>query len=909
MENNDPVNPLPADVFRTAEVHYEDLPVSEISASGQGVPSALFAPPEIVSGWDDLERTFGEFSRHIKEQVAASGPEFFYQLKNTLLRDFAYEPSYVGGQLDRKNLRMYEWQRGELYIHSAALILDPETTLEVTYEPEGRVKRLLLESDHRRITYLGEIPAGVSREEGNAVAVWRTQRGKDAVAANTAEFLDDLSDIYIDSLREALATRRRFIEDYGVEPHRIRLSYDDQPYEVNYANTKFRRAHIHALPVIRSSPLDARENIASSIRGTGERGTRREARARALVNRIMPAGETDTVSASPAKYALLWVRDNRDQAAFMDTKPEILKQSIEVLRATDPDRKIFLVGDDLFKGRPELLSAFREEGVLEDVDADTLIRFWAAEKNGGTALSNGEQALFLHYLNTDADVVQVGIESGALESAICLGIPTVYFQAREHVGDKGTRWQLYWASWSFGESRVSEEPDGSKKFFASGRPVKRFDRSGDVYPPPLMTARRVEFGPDLPDPADTEAEPITVYYPGNITVGIDQISTLVESSGLIGMVRAFDPEWSEEAWSASQYYAEQIHKWTLVETNDWETASRRYEAITHSLNGMVHPADSEVRRGYESAGYHLDGRHDREDHQRAASTVFSAAYSAAPQDRGTAVTAALREVLTDDGFKARCVQDLRLVALSAEEQAKFASSVVEVTAANKVLRTIGNIAPDGSPTTSKHVAEALSTLLPQQRAQARQISTADGHTEKVPEADSQSARSELNPAVRSADPALRPENWAAYNDADLAALQERSQRAAAGFVERARELHQRHVALRTAYEEQDGGAMVAHLRAQGAAPETIERARAATAQDIAYTQRRAAEAQTTGEATAAQARTINLELQRRAGLSPQQLQAEESARQHLIAQRAVPPPGVSRRPGPQQQTPGRGQSL
>ncbi|THA70672.1 hypothetical protein E6P78_08810 [Streptomyces sp. A0958] len=715
MANDRSSGELPSSVFRAAEVHYEDLPVSEIAATGQGIPSPYLAPAEKIAEWDGLERTFGDFSRRVREQVVSDPQGAVRQLQEQVFRETAYEPSHVGGDLDRKNLRMYEWQRGELYIHSAALILDPETTLEVTYEPEGRLKRLLLEAEDQSITYLGALPDGVTQEQGNAVAVWRAQHGKGPVAENDTEFLHDLSDIYFDSLREALATRRRFINEYSIESHRIRLSYDDQSYDVNYRQTKFRRAHIHALPVIRESPLDARESIVAGTRGTGEFGARREARARAVVEQVMAGDRSAPASATLPKYALLWVRDNRDNAAFMDTKPEILKQAIETLRATDPDRKILLIGDDLFKRRPELFAAFQQEGVLDGVDSESLIRFWAADKNGGTALTHGEQALFLHYLNTDADVVQVGIESGALESAICLGVPTVYFQAQEHVADKGTRWQLYWAKWSFGESRVAEETDGSKKFYASGRPVKLFDRSGEVYPPPLMTVRRVEFGPALPEPEDVEAEPVTVYYPGNISVGVDRIGTLVESGELTGMSQAFDQGWSEEAWRTSEYYADQINRWAAVETTDWELASRRYGAITHALNGLIHPTDGEVRRTYERAGYDLSVQPGREPGGAVAPGVISAAYGTGPEDRGRAVTEALTDVLGDEGFKARCVHDLRLVRLSAEEQGKLASSIKEVTAANDVLRRIGNIAPDGSPTTSKHVAEALSVILPAQR--------------------------------------------------------------------------------------------------------------------------------------------------------------------------------------------------
>ncbi|MGZ2358295.1 hypothetical protein LRE75_16595 [Streptomyces sp. 372A] len=726
MANDQSSGELPPHAFRADEVLYRNLPVSEIAATGRGIPSPYLAPAERIAEWDALERTFGDFSRRTREQVVADPQGALTRLREQVFRGMAYEPSYVGGELDRKNLRMYEWQRGELYIHSAALILDRETTLEVTYEPEGRVKRLLLEAEDQSITYLGVLPDAVTRDQGNAVAVWRAQRGKSPVAENDTEFLHDLSDIYVDSLREALATRRRFIDEYSIEPHRIRLSYDDQPYEVNYRQTKFRRSHIHALPVIRESPLDARESIVASTRGMGEFGARREARARAVVERVMSGDRFEPASGTLPKFALLWVRDNRDNAAFMDTKPEILKQAIETLRATEPDRKILLLGDNLFKGRPELLAAFQQEGVLDGVDSESLIRFWAADKNGGTALTHGEQALFLHYLNTDADVVQVGIESGALESAICLGVPTVYFQAQEHVADKGTRWQLYWAKWSFGESRVAEEADGGKKFYESGRPVKLFERSGDVYPPPLMTVRRVEFGPALAEPEDVEAEPVTVYYPGNISVGVDRIGTLVESGELTGMSRAFDRAWSEEAWRTSEYYADQINRWADVETTDWELASRRYGAITHALNGLVHPTDGEVRRTYESAGYDLPPPADRAADGVVARGDISAAYGTAPEDRGKAVTEVVANVLGAEDFKARCVHDLRLVRLSAEEQGKLAASIKEVTGANEVLRRMGSVAPDGSPTTSRHVAEALAGRLPVQQNRSQGAVGIDG---------------------------------------------------------------------------------------------------------------------------------------------------------------------------------------
>ncbi|MFD9633684.1 zeta toxin family protein [Streptomyces violascens] len=159
------------------------------------------------------------------------------------------------------------------------------------------------------------------------------------------------------------------------------------------------------------------------------------------------------------------------------------------------------------------------------------------------------------------------------------------------------------------------------------------------------------------------------------------------------------------------------------------------------------------------------------------------------------------------------------------------------------------------------------------------------------------------------DHTVRPEVWAAYSDAQLAALQDHSQHAAAESRERVHELQEQHSALRTAFEEQDGGPVVAQLRAQGAAAETIERARNAAAQDIAYAEQTVVETRAAGQAAAGRAQEVGSELQRRAALSPQQRQAEELARQALAAQRPMPPPVAPRSPRAQQQPPGRGQSL
>ncbi|GGU44582.1 bifunctional 5,10-methylenetetrahydrofolate dehydrogenase/5,10-methenyltetrahydrofolate cyclohydrolase [Streptomyces violascens] len=183
--------------------------------------------------------------------------------------------------------------------------------------------------------------------------------------------------------------------------------------------------------------------------------------------------------------------------------------------------------------------------------------------------------------------------------------------------------------------------------------------------------------------------------------------------------------------------------------------------------------------------------------------------------------------------------------------------------------------------------------------------------DRIPQLGTETAPGDQGPSTRAADPVSQPETWAAYSDADLISLRENSQRAAATAMERARELQQQHVALRTAYEEQDGGALVAQLREQGAAAHTIARARTAAWQDLTYAQQTAVETRTSADAAAARVQAIGSELQRRAALPLQQRQAEDAARQALAAHRTppTPPPAMPRQPGPQQQSPGQGRSL
>ncbi|MFC7762055.1 phosphotransferase [Catellatospora bangladeshensis] len=493
--------------------------------------------------------------------------------------------------------------------------------------------------------------------------------------------------------------RRRLIGEFGVEPGRIRLCYDDQPREVHYATSKFRRAHLVALPHVRDSGTAARAAMVAAIRGGGERGARRDARARALADQVIARHEPD---GRPARYALLWVRRTRvPMGAFMDTKPELLRQTIALLRGTDPERRILLVGDDLFDRRPELRAAYEAEGVLDGVDTETLRDFWAAERHGGTKLGQGEQALFLHHLDSRRDIVQIGMESGALETAIALGVPTVYFQGREHVGDKGVRWQLYWDTWEYGQRDAVLGDDGRPQLFASGRPRTEFTPHTGPLRAPLATIHRVEFGPDLPDPEDRLTPPVAVYHPATVSAVSDRVAQL--AAGELGtwplrlgrdwslLDTAWSP-WTPAQWADSRYCAEQAERWLRTVPADIEAAARKWTAIEQALAGVLRPD--------RAAAYREAGHHTEAPGTPLSATRLAAAYEAAPADRPQAVAAHLGQLLAETEPRRQAAAELRLLQLDEQELGALRVAIERAVTARDTIRRIehGQTIPgDGQP--------------------------------------------------------------------------------------------------------------------------------------------------------------------------------------------------------------------
>ncbi|GAB4060036.1 hypothetical protein GCM10028775_73940 [Catellatospora paridis] len=678
---------LPPGHWTTPGTAVEDPGTSHVEASGHQRPSDVFATPEQVTTWDSLsggglDLLVGE----LKARDDLNLDQKLRHLREELFREVAPPPSPVGGDLDTKNLRVYEWQSGELFVHAAALMLDDTATIEIAYEPHQLFTQYRDDVSDPYLSHVGPVPAGMTRDLADKTVLWRALSGRSTDGVDPAELAADAIDMQVRPLRGALAMRKRLITEFGVDPARVRLCHDDQPRHVHYATSKFRRAHLVALPQVRRDGRQARAAMVAAMRGHGERGARRDARARALAELVCARHEPD---GQPGSYALLWVRQSRvPMGAFMDTKPELLRQTVALLRETDPDRRILLIGDDLFDGRPELKAAFDAEGVLDNVDTETLRQFWSADRHGGQELGQGEQALFLHHLDSARDIVQIGMESGALEIAVTLGVPTVYFQGREHVGDKGVRWQLYWDTWEYGDRRDLLDEDGQPQLFPSGRVKTEFEAHTGPLRAPLATIHRVEFGPDLPDPEDRLTPPVAVHHPATVSAVSDRIAQLAgrELDGWpqrLGRDRSLPDGWTpwdETAWADSRYCADQADRWLRTVPGDIESAAHKWTAVQRALSGVLRPATA--------AAYREAGLHTETAAGTATAARLSLAYAAEPDTRPRAVTEHVRRVLAETEPRRQAAEELRLLQLDEQEIGSLRKAIEQaVTARAEIRRT------------------------------------------------------------------------------------------------------------------------------------------------------------------------------------------------------------------------------
>ncbi|MEU7744100.1 hypothetical protein [Nonomuraea sp. NPDC049158] len=689
--------------------------VRQLGVPSTAPASVVHASADMIAMWDRLSAgdLDAELSR-LKQRTDLSPAEKVDFIRGRMMYDSGYvELTRVPGPDNQhfKHLRFYAHQRGELYSHAAALMADPDTTVEIAYEPDRGFKTFQWDAHQSHRAYLGAVPSGITLDEANAAAMYRMVKGRGVNGTGPAALIDDLIELHAKPLRDALTLRQRLVDDYGVEPHRVRLAFANTSQKSHYSESQWMRAQLFALRAIQADPVSARQRMVDAMLGPEEMtAARRTARAQAVVDRLSRA------NGQAGQYALLWVRDTRGQPVggrhgpHLDTRPEVLRQTIEALRARHPGRRVVLLGDDVFAGRAELEEAWRQEGVLDGVDTETLVKFWTAGRNDGQALSYAEQGLFFHQLTTQHDVVQIGMESGALEIPAMLGVPTVYFEAREHDGNKGNRWQLYWQDWAYGHFEPVLDEQRNPRFDSGGRPVTRFVTARTIQAP-LPAMRRLLFGPDLPDPANRRGQPVAVYYPARVAVTVDRINRLVSSGELdlwpdrLGRTATLDGDrwtyWSEQDWKRSAYYAEQLRRWTSVDARTPEEVGRKWHGIRLALLGVLEPqftVDQEYEGGSLAHPYtvlHLDRSRLDVDAVR-----ISRAYGLDPGERAAAVTNAIKSLLDSPGFARQALEDLRLFQLDPSEVRDLGEAVGRVTApqvrpyADRLDVPIG----DGQPT-------------------------------------------------------------------------------------------------------------------------------------------------------------------------------------------------------------------
>ncbi len=688
---------------------HPDPPIRTIGATGDAADSPIRASEERIAEWDRLSA--GELDARIAEIKSWQNGLVTAKLVEVqrILAAAGEQPSHVT-TIDSKNLRVYANQRGELFIHGAALLVDPGTTIEVAYQPSRTFNSYRYEAHASYLANLDAVPKGMTTDQANALAAWHGMRGDLKGGRDWHTLEDDLVDMHAQPLRDALAIRERLIHDYGVSPERVVVVHDRLGRWGHYRQSRWVRATILALDRIRATPVEARQAIVDAIRGPGESGEARARRATSVADRLYARHE----DGSARGYTLLWVRDSRMEVVGgrhgpqLDTRPEFIRQTIETLRELHPDRQIVLVGDDLFARRPELRAAWARDGVLHGVDTDSLVNFWDAGRNGGRALSYGEQALFFHLLNTDRDVLQIGMESGSLELQALLGMPTVYLEATEFIGNKGNRWELYWSQWQYLPSPATPDrpQPGPPSFGTDGSGPRSFRGLDDPLPAPLRTMRRVVFGPDLLNPTDRRGQPVHVEYPATVSMTSDRINRLATSGGMnrwadrLGTSVSPDDgqrhTWGADDWQKSHYFADQLQRWIHTDVTAEEAAARKWDAIRTALHSLLDPHYDGMpdSTGVEDPyfGHRTSHPGDPEMTRRLAE-----AYSASPSARRHAVIEVLRDLLDNPEFRRRAVDDLRLFRLADSELDALRQAVERVLAGREAPQIAPFVLPPPSP--------------------------------------------------------------------------------------------------------------------------------------------------------------------------------------------------------------------
>ncbi|WP_036509317.1 nucleotidyl transferase AbiEii/AbiGii toxin family protein [Nocardia aobensis] len=682
--------------------------VRRIEGTGAGEPSTIAIDPENkMPQWDQLasdERdgsNLDDFLDRLAAHEGLSPTDKVYALHRTL-DTVGYKPEPISG-MDSRHLRFYSHQSGEEYIHAAALMLNPDTTVEIAFQPNGVFKAYSEDAYGAHIVYMGELPEGMTADQANAVAFSRWVRSESTHDLSHAELTRELLDLHAQPLRSALRIRQRLIEDYGIASDRIRLAEAKDERDFVYTETRWLRAHLLTLSHIREHPVEARQTMVDAMLGDGETAVNRAARVDSVVNRVLSAHEDS--DSSPKKYTLLWVRDSRPfgtHGAELDTRPQQIRQIIETLRQRQPDRQIMLVGDDLFAERPELRELWHREGVLHDVDTSSLVKFW--QRDG---LTRPEQSLVFHRLATQRDVVQIGMESGALEMQTVLGIPTAYLSAREYLGNKGNRWAHYFEPWEYGRTVQLLDEHGNRIYDpASGLPRSEFKPEGEPLPAPLKTIERVPVGPDLPDPANRRGQPMAVHRPAKVSLTASRIIGLIDSGELdrwgdrLGRSVEMKSEdwapWQARDWQNSERYADQLNRWLHTEATTPEAIATKWDAIRLALKGVVEPGYTQDETYHGTSVVHPYFTLAT-DHPVPAGIAdrIAQAYAAEPDTRPAAVVIALRDLFDTTRIRDQALRDHGAFGLDESELQTLHEALDRVISHNTLHSPVPYDAPPG----------------------------------------------------------------------------------------------------------------------------------------------------------------------------------------------------------------------
>src|SRR3569833_3146874 len=103
--------------------------------------------------------------------------------------------------------------------------------------------------------------------------------------------------------------RRKLMEDFGIEPHRIRIAYDGpRGATSHHREARPQRAHLFTFRHYQRDPIAAREQLVEGLRGGEETAPVRDAHARDVADRLYAAlVSLGVVGFALLLFALLWV--------------------------------------------------------------------------------------------------------------------------------------------------------------------------------------------------------------------------------------------------------------------------------------------------------------------------------------------------------------------------------------------------------------------------------------------------------------------------------------------------------------------------------------------------------------------------------------------------------------------------